>query len=190
MADAKQQLYCDEVMKFRKVLNLTSIKDSGLFYQTFIKPSVALSKWIDDKDVVLDIGSGMGVPGIPLLIHNENIHGVLVERRKKRTEFIRHVIRKLKLNAVAYDADINDLDPLKATVCVARAVSEVRLLLRMCDKHIIDGGKAVLPVPDEAVLPVVDGWCLHEDYRPKDMQRIACYIKGGKEGVGGVSRET
>ena len=190
MIDDKQQLYCDEVMKFRKVLNLTSIKDSALFYKTFIKPSVVLSKWIDDKDTVLDIGSGMGVPGIPLLIHNENITGVLVERRKKRTEFIRHVIRKLKLNAVAYDADINDLEPLNATVCVARAVSEVRLLLKMCDKHIVDGGRAVLPVPDEATMPDVTGWCLLEDYHPKNMQRIVCYIKGGKEGVGGVSRET
>jgi len=190
MVDAKQQLYCDEVMKFRKVLNLTSVKDPGLFYKTFTKPSIALSKWIDDGDIVLDIGSGMGVPGIPLLIHNENIQGILVERRKKRTEFIRHVIRKLKLNAVAYDADINDLEPLGATVCVARAVSEVLLLLNMCDQHIIDGGKAVLPVPDEAVLPDVDGWFLSEDYRPKNMQRIVCYIKGVNDGVGGVSRET
>ncbi len=190
MIDARQQLYCDEVMKFRKVLNLTSIKDPALFYKTFIQPSVALSKWIDDKAVVLDIGSGMGVPGIPLLIHNKNIKGVLVERRKKRTEFIRHIIRKLRLNADAYDADINDLDSLNATVCVARAVSEVSLLLKMCDKHIVDGGRAVLPVPDEVVLPNVDGWYLEEDYRPKDMQRVACYIKDGNEVVGGVSRET
>ena len=190
MVDVKQQLYCDEVMKFRRVLNLTSVKDSDLFHKTFIKPSVSLSKWIKDSDVVLDIGSGMGVPGIPLLIHSENIKGILVERRKKRTEFIRHVIRKLKLNAVAYDADIYDLEPLNATVCVARAVSEVRLLLKMCDKHIVDGGRAVLPVPDEAVMPDVTGWYLSEDYHPKNMQRIVCYIKGGKDGVGGVSRET
>jgi 16S rRNA (guanine527-N7)-methyltransferase len=185
-----QQLYCDEVMKFRKVLNLTSIKDPSVFYSTFIGPSIELSKWICDGDIVLDIGSGMGVPGIPLLIHNCNIKGVLVERRKKRAEFIRHIIRKLKLNGVAYDADINDLDPLGATVCVARAVSEVRLLLKMCDKHIVDGGKAVLPVPGDAVLPEVKGWFLLEDYHPHHMQRVACYVKGVQEAGGGVSRET
>ncbi|MDQ7002531.1 MAG: class I SAM-dependent methyltransferase, partial [Ghiorsea sp.] len=70
MVDVTQQLYCDEVMKFRKVLNLTSIKDAGLFHRTFTQPSIALSRWIVDGDIVLDIGSGMGVPGIPLLIHN------------------------------------------------------------------------------------------------------------------------
>lgn len=190
MPDVTQKLYCDEVMKFRKVLNLTSIKDPSVFYTTFIKPSTELSRWINDGDIVLDIGSGMGVPGIPLLIHNSNVQGILVERRKKRTEFIRHVIRKLKLNGVAYDADINDLDPLGATVCVARAVSEVRLLLKMCDKHIVDGGKAVLPVPDDAVLPEIQGWFLFEDYHPHNMQRIACYVKGVQEAGGGVSRET
>ena len=185
----KQLVYCDEVMKFRKVLNLTSIKDSGLFYKTFIKPSIYLARWIEPNAVVLDIGSGMGVPGLPLLIHREDISGILVERRKKRTEFIRHVIRKMKLNAVAYDADINDLEPLGATVCVARAVSEVRILIQMCDKHMVVGGKAVLPVPDGIDLPCINGWELVEDDKPVNMQRVAVYVKSLLL-EGGVSRET
>ena len=173
----KQQIYCDEVLRFRKVLNLTSITDVNIFYKTFITPSTILSKWIEKGAVVLDIGSGMGVPGIPLLIHRDDIKGILVERRKKRTEFIRHVIRKMKLNAVAYDADINELTPLMATVCVARAVSEVSMLLQMCDKHIVAGGKAVLPVPDDAELPEVEGWKLSDDCNPKNIQRVAIYVK-------------
>lgn len=187
--DKNQIQYCDEVLKFRKVLNLTSIKDLGVFYKTFITPSLLLQAWIPQGAVVLDIGSGMGVPGIPLLIHRKDITGILVERRKKRTEFIRHVIRKLKLNAKAYDADINDLEPLGATVCVARAVSEVKMLIAMCDKHIIPGGKAVLPVPDGAVLPDVSGWKLENDFYQQGKQRIVCYIKQDIE-QGGVSRET
>jgi 16S rRNA (guanine527-N7)-methyltransferase len=187
--DEKQKSYCEEVLRFRKVLNLTSIKDINVFYKTFILPSITLSNWIEDGAVVLDIGSGMGVPGIPILIHRPDTTGILVERRKKRTEFIRHVIRKIKLNAKAYDADINDLEPLQATVCVARAVSEVKLLIKMCDKHIVAGGKAVLSVPDDAELPEVKGWILSEDYNPVNMQRIAVYVKSLAED-GGVSRET
>jgi len=187
--DDRQKQYCDEVLRFRKVLNLTSIKEINTFYHTFIVPSVALSKWVEPGAVVLDIGSGMGVPGLPLLIHRGDIRGVLVERRKKRTEFIRHVIRLMRLNAVAFDADINDLEPLQATVCVARAVSEVRVLIQMCDKHIVVGGKAVLPVPDDVLLPVIDGWVLIEDCNPSKKQRVAVYNKVGIV-EGGVSRET
>jgi 16S rRNA (guanine527-N7)-methyltransferase len=187
--DELQVGYCNEVLRFRKVLNLTSIKDLHVFYHTFITPSVALEKWIPPGSVILDIGSGMGVPGIPLLIHREDVSGVLVERRKKRTEFIRHVIRKLKLNAVAYDADIYDLEPLNATVCVARAVSEVKVLLDMCAKHIVDGGRAVLPIPNDVMLPEVQGWQLQEDFSQEGLQRIACYLKQDVQ-PGGVSRET
>jgi len=181
--------YCDEVMKFRKVLNLTSIKDVNVFYKTFITPSILLEKWIPQGATVLDIGSGMGVPGIPLLIHRPDIRGVLVERRMKRTEFMRHVIRKLKLNGVAHDSDIDDLKPLGATVCTARAVSEVRTLIALCDKHIVEGGLAVLPIPNEAVLPEVKGWKLQEDFHRQGQQRTVCYQKISMQS-GGVSRET
>ena len=187
--DDRQRVYCEEVLRFRKVLNLTSVKDASVFFKTFISPSIMLGKWIDDGAVVLDIGSGMGVPGLPLLIHRDDITGVLVERRMKRTEFIRHVIRKMKLRAKAYDADINDLEPLGATVCVARAVSNVKSLIQMCDKHIVPGGKAVLPVPDDAELPIIGGWLLSEDYKPTNTQRVAVYTKSPVL-EGGVSRET
>ncbi|MDX8381031.1 MAG: RsmG family class I SAM-dependent methyltransferase [Ghiorsea sp.] len=187
--DKAQVEYCDEVLKFRKVLNLTSIRDLNIFYKTFILPSVGLERWVPKGAVVLDIGSGMGVPGIPLLIHRQDITGILVERRKKRTEFIRHVIRKLKLKGVAYDADIHDLEPLHATVCIARAVSEIRVLLKMCDKHIIIGGRAVLPVPNDAVLPSVESWVLNEDFHCEGQQRIVCYVKVTKHQED-VSRET
>ncbi len=187
--DEAQKKYCDEVLKFRKVLNLTSIKDMNIFYSRFIDPSVALSQWIAKDAIVLDIGSGMGIPGIPLLIHREDISAILVERRKKRTEFIRHVIRKLGLKGKAYDADIHDLEPLNATVCVARAVSDVETLIGMCDKHIVEGGTAVLSVPNEILLPHVDGWDMVSDSKTKGLQRIACYKKHAFA-QGGVSRET
>jgi len=187
--DKVQVEYCDEVLKFRKVLNLTSIKEMKVFYQTFITPSIALANWIPKGATVLDIGSGMGVPGIPLLIHRSDIKGILVERRKKRTEFIRHVIRKLKLKGSAYDADINDIAPLGATVCVARAVSEIKVLLKMCDKHIVVGGKAVLPVPKDASLPQVSGWKLDQDVIQEGLQRVVCYVKESANQED-VSRET
>jgi len=167
--------YVAEVLKFRRALNLTSIADADLFEQRFINPSLALVASMPERGRLLDIGSGMGVPGIPLLLALPGLQGVLVERRKKRTEFLRHVIRTLGLNAAAYDADIRALDPLQVDVCVARAVTDEAGLLRMCAPHMVAGGRAVLPVPRESKAVVLDGWELKEE------QRIATGVEAGDE---------
>ncbi|GAV21047.1 16S rRNA (guanine527-N7)-methyltransferase [Mariprofundus micogutta] len=175
------EAYVQEVMKFRRALNLTSISDARLFHDRFIRPSEALAEWIPDSGRMLDIGSGMGVPGIPLLIAKPGLVGVLVERRKKRAEFIRHVVRKLGLTAEVYDADINDLPCLNIDVCVARAVTDEGVLLQMCTPHANEGAIAVLPVPLSHAPVQVNGWEMVSEHSiaingdQNDIQRIRCY---------------
>ena len=130
---------------------------------------------------LLDIGSGMGVPGIPLLIAKPLLTGVLVERRKKRAEFLRHVVRKLNLKAEVYDADVCSLSSLHVDVCVARAVTNEQQLLEMCSAHVNDAAIAVLPVPQEHHVADVDGWeildqhTIHFDTPVNYNQNICCY---------------
>lgn len=176
--------YVAEVMKFRKALNLTSVGDAEVFAARFIRPSLALSQWLPRQGRLLDIGSGMGVPGIPLLIQHPTLEGVLVERRKKRTEFLRHVIRTLGLNAVAYDADIREIPPLGVDVCVARAVTDQAELLSMCTPHMRQHGVAVLPVPRASCAVEVSGWVLASQRfiagssESGDEQLVRCYRYG------------
>jgi 16S rRNA (guanine(527)-N(7))-methyltransferase RsmG len=185
--------YCAEVLRFRKALNLTSVKDETEFMRRFVDPSVVLSRWMPKRGRVLDIGSGMGVPGIPLLIASPGLQGVLVERRKKRAEFLRHLVRVLKLDAEVYDADINDLPVLEVDVCVARAVTHVSELLGMCSRHANDGAVAVLPVPLTAQPVACDGWqFLHRHtIDAGDSQQVHCYgYHQDQKKQGDVSRET
>lgn len=173
--------YVQEVLKFRLALNLTSIKDADLFRARFIRPSLAMEKWMPDHGRMLDVGSGMGVPGIPLLLAKPGLTGVLVERRKKRAEFLRHVVRKLKLNSEVYDADINDLPTLNIDVCVARAVADEAMLLNMFTPHVNDGAIAVLPVPRAHAPVQVAGWEMTGEHSVSvddwsdDSQLIRCY---------------
>ncbi|MDQ6955469.1 MAG: class I SAM-dependent methyltransferase [Mariprofundaceae bacterium] len=170
-------VYTNEVLRFRKALNLTSISDKALFHQRFVAPSVALSQWIPDQGRLLDIGSGMGVPGIPLLIAKPNLHGVLVDRRKKRAEFLRHLARILDLNMEVHDADINDLPCLHVDICVARAVTNVKGLLDMCSPHANTGAVAVFPVPRNQQPIDAKGWCFNTlgGVKAIEMQQIQCY---------------
>jgi len=173
----KLDAYTSEVLRFRKALNLTSISDADIFNKRFVEPSVALSKWMPDEGRLLDIGSGMGVPGIPLLIAKPGLQGVLVERRKKRAEFLRHLSRVLALDIEVYDADINDLPCLHVDVCVARAVTNIKGLLDMCTPHVNTGAKAVFPVPRDQQAVDVSDWSFNISggVNAVEEQQVQCY---------------
>jgi len=150
--------YIVETLKFSKALNLTSVKDAHLFRQRFIEPSLALCKWLPQQGILLDVGSGMGIPGIPILLARSELHGVLVERRKKRAEFLRHIVRTLRLNADVYACDVRDLKGIQASACVARAVTRPETLLNMTAPHMLRNAVAVLPTASEMQAGSVSGW--------------------------------
>lgn len=152
------QRYVTETLKFSRVLNLTSVKDEQAFRQRFIDPSLTLCPWLPSRGVLLDVGSGMGVPGIPILLAQKNLHGVLVERRKKRAEFLRHMARLLTLNADVYDCDVRALKDIQADACVARAVARPEALLCMITPHMVRGAVAVLPTASKTRPATVPGW--------------------------------
>lgn len=191
----RYQAYVQEVLKFRKALNLTSIDQAGEFERRFVLPSLALAEWLPEQGRLLDIGSGMGIPGIPLLIARPELCGVLVERRKKRAEFLRHLVRKLSLHAEVYDADINELPSLHVDVCVARAVADELQLLRMCEPHANANALAVLPVPRGSKCAQAAGWEVAGEHTisigvgiegdsDSDVQLIRCYRFVGTESEG------
>jgi len=173
--------YVSEVMRFRKALNLTSISASDEFVRRFVLPSLALLDWVPDNGRLLDIGSGMGVPGIPLLLARKGLYGLLVERRKKRAEFLRHIVRTLDLNAEVFDSDVNHLPNLDADICVARAVTDERELLNMCINHVGKSAVAILPVPSSSSPVFVEGWGFVDEHEVNVMdgsQLIRCYRHG------------
>jgi 16S rRNA (guanine527-N7)-methyltransferase len=155
--------YVREVLRFSGALNLTSIRDATDFQLRFVAPSLALCRWMPDRGRLLDIGSGMGIPGIPILIACAGLHGILVERRKKRAEFLRHIVRLLKLDAEVYDRDVRELDVLHVDVCVARAVSHPSSLLDLCAMHANAGARAVFPVADRCEAVALPNWRLEEE---------------------------
>ena len=191
LSDPLQKEYCYQVMRFRRALNLTSVDHEAVFMQRFVLPSILLAPWIPQGAVVLDIGSGMGVPGVPLLIARTDLRGILVERRKKRAEFLRHVVRTLRLRGKVYDADVADLDPLAAAVVVARAVAQPVALLLISASHIRQGGVALLPSGEGRVASDVPGWCkcgsFELQFDTNRKQRVFRYQRVCEEAV---SRET
>lgn len=187
-ASIKRELFAryeQEVLRFAKVLNLTSLQQAEALRERLIEPSLAMAELLPDEGRLLDVGSGMGIPGIPILLAKPTMHGILVERRVKRAEFLRHLKRMLDLDAEVYAADLRQLPPLNVNACVARAVDAAQRVLSMCGRHMQVGGVAALVVPRQSEPVEVPGW-RHID---------GCFIGGGLQLVHryrfqGVSRET
>jgi len=163
--EASLELYVAEVLRFSKALNLTSVHNAGEFRSRFIEPSLAMCEIMPEQGRLLDIGSGMGIPGIPVLLARPGLYGLLVERRQKRAEFLRHLKRMLGLQAEIYDEDVRNLLALDADVIVARAVAAPLQLLHMCTRHSRKGTIAVLSVSRGAGRVSVPGWRFMEECR-------------------------
>ena len=82
--------YLQEVRRWNRVHNLTAITDPEAMIRRHLIESLALRPLLAGRRVA-DVGSGAGVPGIPLAVTEPDRHFTLVESRGKRAAFLRHV---------------------------------------------------------------------------------------------------
>jgi 16S rRNA (guanine527-N7)-methyltransferase len=75
---------------------------------------------------LLDVGSGNGLPGIPLAFYMPDTHVHLVERRRRRARFLRLVVAQLRLsNVTVHACDVQALQLPPVMVVTAQAVGDL-----------------------------------------------------------------
>ena len=82
--------YLGEIRRWNRVHNLTAITGPEAMIRRHVIESLALRPLLAGKRVA-DVGSGAGVPGIPLAIAEPDRRFTLIESRGKRAAFLRHV---------------------------------------------------------------------------------------------------
>jgi len=111
---------------------------------------------------VLDVGSGAGLPVVPLLCACPGLHGTLLEPRQKRWAFLRLVVRELGLDAEVDACRVQDLAPDAGRWdrVTARAVGHHDELLAAVRSRLAPSGAVVLWVTDPEVerLRRTSGW--------------------------------
>ena len=85
--------------KWNKAYNLTSVRDPQEMLVKHILDSIVVSPYLQG-DLFIDVGTGPGLPGLPLAIINPTKQFVLLDSLGKRISFIRNAVRELGLTNV------------------------------------------------------------------------------------------
>ena len=144
----KYERYMDLVLEYNQHINLTAITDRDEF---------AVKNIIDSLDVfgderyqkartVIDVGTGAGLPGIPLALASPEKQFVLMDSLSKRIKIVETIARELELtNVTAVHSRAEDLAGDSQyrehfDLCVSRAVSRLNILSEYCLPFVRKGG--------------------------------------------------
>lgn len=92
----KLQAYLSLLQRWNKVYNLTAVRNPEHMLALHLFDSLAVAEYIQG-DYCLDVGSGAGLPGIPLAIMQPERQFTLLDTNGKKTRFIQQAIIELQL---------------------------------------------------------------------------------------------
>ncbi|HWE02540.1 MAG TPA: 16S rRNA (guanine(527)-N(7))-methyltransferase RsmG [Tepidisphaeraceae bacterium] len=139
--------YLDLLMEANATMNLTRIVDRAAAEVQHVGDALTLLRHLPAGNIALaDVGTGGGVPGIPLAIVRPDISVTLIESTKKKAVFLERAAAELGLSNVrvraerAEDVGVSDLRET-FDVAVARAVATLDWLAEWCMPLVKVNGK-------------------------------------------------
>lgn len=130
------------LVKWNQAYNLTGIRDPGaMISQLILDALVALP--LIDRGPVIDVGTGAGLPGLPLAIARPDIAFTLIDSNGKKTRFINQVVTMLQLpNVDVIQSRVEAYTPVvKAHWVISRAFSELAKFIDMTSHLLATDGQ-------------------------------------------------
>jgi 16S rRNA (guanine527-N7)-methyltransferase len=150
LSEQRQHLlsrYIDLLLEANQRMNLTRIRDRAAAEIQHVGDALTVLPFLPTSAITLiDVGSGGGVPGIPLAIARPDSRVTLLEATKKKAAFLTAAISKLELKNVevlAERAETAGRGKLREScdVAAARAVGAMDFLVEWCLPLVKKGGK-------------------------------------------------
>ena len=129
-------------------LNLTTIISPEDVAKKHFLDSFAAAPYLKNGASIMDVGTGAGFPGLPLLILRPDLRVTLIDSLQKRLVFLEAVLKELKLTAElvharAEDAGQNPMYREKFDVALTRAVSALPVLCELTLPLVKVGGRSI-----------------------------------------------
>ena len=120
------QEYALVLWRWNEQLNLTRHTSWDLFVGRDLRDCLQLAPLLEAGEEVLDLGSGNGIPGIPLAILRSDIEVALAESVAKRANVLGEIVGELQLPVPVYGARGEDLlEDFRFSSVVSRAVGSI-----------------------------------------------------------------
>jgi 16S rRNA (guanine527-N7)-methyltransferase len=157
--EAQRQLlaFRDLLLKWNKTYNLTALRDPAQAVSHHLLDSLAILPHVGNGNL-LDVGSGGGLPGIPLAIAKPELAVSMVDTVQKKTTFLQQAVIELALrNVTVHHARVEEMQGQYAQIS-SRAFAELGLFISLT-RHLLapDGRwlamKGVRPDDELQALP-------------------------------------
>jgi 16S rRNA (guanine527-N7)-methyltransferase len=138
--------YISLLEKWNASINLISKGTMSDIVNRHINDSLQLLEFDLDIQNWLDIGSGGGLPAIPIAISlrdEQRFNVTLFESDARKCAFLKTVSRELDLSISVINSRIEDREKHNATVITSRALAPLNKLIEFTDKHLAINGTAL-----------------------------------------------
>jgi len=140
-AQEKLLAYTELLAKWNKTYNLTAIREPEKMLSHHLLDSLAVLPYLPAGPLA-DIGSGGGLPGIPLAIADPGRRVALNDANQKKSAFLQQAVIELKLpNAEVHVGRVQDWSPAQRFACViTRGFAELADFIAACRHLLAPGG--------------------------------------------------
>ncbi len=167
-AGAQQRLldYLALVEKWNQAYNLTAVREPAKMLTHHVLDSLAVLPHVRG-DHVLDVGSGAGLPGIPLALARPQWRVTLLDANHKKATFLRQAVIELQLANVDVVCERVEtwVPPRQFDTVVSRAFSDLPEFLALAGRLCARTGVMVAMkgiYPHEELAQVPEGFCLRD----------------------------
>lgn len=161
--------------KWNRTFNLTAIREPSKLVSHHLLDSLAIIRYLRPGSVI-DVGTGAGLPGLPIAIAEPNREIQLLDSNHKKVTFLRQAVLELGLtNVSVVDERVEDYQPLiKFQNVVSRAFSDLSDFTALAG-HLCDDGGRLLAMkglhPHEELARLPENW-VAEHIFPLDVPQL------------------